>query len=193
MKSQRIVQNKTAKGSSKNIKYTKIYSRIFSSKRLEAYKIMKKAKCKNFKTCGYTFYQYSTLDNLCYKCKREKYDNKRSPNKIKRILKRKHGRTEEQKAYARCDYNWSQIIKIANPFCWFPDCGEPSTQACHVHSRRHKATRWDIRNGMGGCHKHHRWETDNPKQAKPLVQEFIGAELYEELRKKALETPYLDY
>ena len=151
---------------------------------------MKKTRCKNFKTCGYTFYQYSTLDNLCYNCKREKFNAKRKPERVQRSLNRKAGRTDEQKARQRCDYLWSQIIKIANPFCWFTNCGKPSVQACHVHGRGHEATRWDINNGMGGCCEHHRWETDNPKDAKPLVMKFIGAKLYEELRKKALKNPH---
>lgn len=151
---------------------------------------MKKTKCKNYRQCGNTFFQYSTINTLCYNCKKKKHDSKRKPERIQRSLKRKAGKTDRQKARDNCDYLWSQIIKIANPFCWFDNCGRPSVEACHVHSRRFDATRWNVNNGMGGCKEHHRWETDNPKDAKPLVIEFIGAEMYEELRKKTLENPH---
>jgi hypothetical protein len=147
---------------------------------------MKKTKCKNYRRCGNIFFQYSTVENLCYDCKSKKYNAKRKPEKIKSHIKRSFKRTEEQKVKQTCDYLWSQIIKISNPICWFKDCSEPSIDACHVMSRVHFATRWNVSNGMGGCRSHHRWETDNPKEAKPLVRDFIGEEKYEELRQLSL-------
>lgn len=149
---------------------------------------MKQTECKNYGVCGNKFFQYSSLDTLCYKCKKEKFNAKVKPEKAVNHFKRKSARTEEQRKRQSCDYYWSQIIKIANPFCWFTGCNKPSTEACHIHSRRHDGTRWDVKNGMGGCRQHHRWETDHPKEAKPLVMAHVGKEEYERLRQISLKS-----
>jgi len=82
---------------------------------------------------------------------------------------------------SQLDDVWSRIVKLSNPFCWFPGCHRQSTDACHVFNRRHHGTRWDLRNGLGGCREHHNWEETHKTEAKPLIVAKIGEEAYNEI------------
>ncbi len=149
---------------------------------------MSRIKCKNHGECGGMLNAFTTLDKLCFSCKKKSII-KAKKGKIKTIRNyNKANRTDEQRARQRCDYYWSQTVKIANPVCWFDGCNRQAVEACHVMSRRHHSTRWYVPNGMGGCKEHHRWETDHPKEAKPLVRAFIGKRQYTKLEKMARTT-----
>lgn len=57
----------------------------------------------------------------------------------------------------RLDLLWAKAIKLRDRFC--VSCGKPTTDACHVINRRHKATRWLLQNGQGKCRECHNSET----------------------------------
>ncbi len=85
------------------------------------------------------------------------------------------------------DDEWRKIVKRLNPFCWFPGCGQSSTDACHIQRRSHFRTRWLINNGLGGCRKHHSWEETHPDEAEKMLRAKIGSRMYDLLERMANE------
>ena len=63
--------------------------------------------------------------------------------------------------------------------------GRPGLEDCHIHSRRHQSIRHDPRNRKTLCPVHHDFFGNNPK----LWKEFVGPELYDELKRLAYLHP----
>lgn len=88
----------------------------------------------------------------------------------------------------KADKLWSQMIRERDGKC--RRCGkeppEVILQAAHVISRRYKAIRWDLRNGIGLCIGCHHWAHKQPVEFDWWVQELLGKETYESLRQEAL-------
>lgn len=88
----------------------------------------------------------------------------------------------------KADKLWSQAVRQRDGVC--RRCGrgpeEITLQAAHVISRRYKAIRWDLRNGIALCMGCHHWGHKQPVEFDWWVQELIGKETYESLREEAL-------
>ena len=67
------------------------------------------------------------------------------------------------KAKKKLDVLWSRIIHERDDHCRFCGRTEGMMNAHHVFSRRHTATRWDVRNGVLVCFSdHYRAHNDIP-------------------------------
>lgn len=88
----------------------------------------------------------------------------------------------------KADKLWSLAIRQRDGSC--RRCGRTKPEvilhAAHVISRRYKAIRWDLRNGICLCMGCHHWAHKQPVEFDWWVQELIGKELYESLRTEAL-------
>ena len=83
----------------------------------------------------------------------------------------------------QCNELWSKIIKLLYPFCVYPGCGRPSTDAMHVIPKAQgNAIRWDVQNGRGGCREHH------SKETKEMLREIVGDYEYDRLLRKSRQT-----
>lgn len=87
----------------------------------------------------------------------------------------------------QCDHWWSKCIRLRDMFCRTPFCNERSVDARHIMNRRHRATRWDLKNGLGGCRRHHSEET------KEKLIEIIGEKEYNRLNTKAMTSTKNDH
>lgn len=89
------------------------------------------------------------------------------------------------RAKRKLDKLWSQIIRARDKRCTF--CGRDSCKldANHIMSRRHTATRWDVRNGNALCFTCHRRFHDDPAYGITVIRLNIGDELYGELYAEA--------
>jgi hypothetical protein len=59
-------------------------------------------------------------------------------------------------------------------------------QCCHLISRRYSAVRWDSRNAVAGCARHHQWWTAHPLEWDLWCTARLGDLGWAELRRAAL-------
>lgn len=85
----------------------------------------------------------------------------------------------------KCDGFYSKLIRLIHPTCYFPLCGKKSEEACHTIGRAKLGTRWDVKNGMGGCTYHNRWEKDHEEEAHELKIQMLGERTYGYLEERA--------
>lgn len=85
----------------------------------------------------------------------------------------------------RADTIWRILIKKRDPLCRI--CGmEPTTEAHHIASRGHFATRFLLENGLGlGIRCHHENGHDRPKHFESEIRRVIGDELYDSLMERS--------
>ena len=89
----------------------------------------------------------------------------------------------------KADRLWSLAIRERDGAC--RRCGTTERlQAAHVISRRYKAIRWDLRNGICLCMGCHHWNHHNPVEFDWWVQDLIGKDVYDALKSEALN--YVD-
>ncbi len=74
------------------------------------------------------------------------------------MVKKRKVKTQRQKAIAKLDKRWSEIIR-RHGVCEY--CNSSSTQlhSHHIYSRANLNTRWDLTNGVCLCVSHHIWNT----------------------------------
>ena len=86
---------------------------------------------------------------------------------------------------------WSEAIKVKYDYkCAY--CGKTDKQvrlnSHHIFSKRHKATRYDLDNGICLCVQHHKFNTFSAHESPEFVLwmvDFIGKEKYDKLKIKA--------
>lgn len=86
---------------------------------------------------------------------------------------------------------WAEAVKIKYDYkCAY--CGKTNKQvklnSHHIFSRRHKATRYDLENGICLCVGHHKFYPFSAHESPAFViwmVDFIGQEKYNELKVKA--------
>ena len=85
----------------------------------------------------------------------------------------------------KLDKKWSEKIRKRDPKC--RKCKKnKSRHAAHIFSRRNKATRWDLDNGLGmcgGCHIF--WGHHCPVEFTEWVKKEIGVKKFNQLKKKS--------
>jgi hypothetical protein len=54
-----------------------------------------------------------------------------------------------------CDKLWSQIVRQRDGECVIKDCHNESAHAHHIFSRKNLSTRFDPKNGITLCYRHH--------------------------------------
>lgn len=88
----------------------------------------------------------------------------------------------------KADRLWSEAVRARDGFC--QRCGrqppEIVLQAAHVLSRRYKAIRWDLRNGLALCLGCHHFAHKQPVEWDWFVRDRLG-EMYDELRHEAVD------
>lgn len=96
----------------------------------------------------------------------------------------------------KADTKFSLFIRARDKKC--KRCGrrppEVRLQCAHVWSRRYLNTRWDGRNAYALCFGCHKYLTDRPIEHEDWAVSLMGADLYQELRMKAISIrPPIDY
>jgi 5-methylcytosine-specific restriction endonuclease McrA len=86
------------------------------------------------------------------------------------------------KAKRKLDKLWSQIIHKRDKSCTFCGRDHGKMDANHIMSRRHNATRWDVRNGNLLCFNCHRRFHDDPPWGAMRAELLVGEELYREFQ-----------
>lgn len=103
-----------------------------------------------------------------------------------RVVRGREGegaKTYKPKFYAE-DREWARAVKVRDSgIC--RKCGEQGHEAAHIFSRRYKATRHVLLNGLTLCRKDHAWAHANPAAFEEWAKEEIGSEVYETLRVQA--------
>ena len=52
---------------------------------------------------------------------------------------------------------WSKaVLTSKGEYCYNPECGQPAHSCHHIIRRKHKLTRYDVRNGLPLCSECHR-------------------------------------
>ena len=85
----------------------------------------------------------------------------------------------------QCDDLWAVLIKRRDRICQY--CKKaPAEHAHHIHSRRHKAVRWNLDNGVGLCYvcHFHRLPQDRVEFVE-WERGHVGAAKYDSLRVRA--------
>jgi hypothetical protein len=73
-------------------------------------------------------------------------------------------------------------------------CGiRDNLQCCHVMSRRHQQTRWDLDNAMCLCAGCHLWWHHNPIEAGRWYDEKYGVDSYNLIKEKSQKIAKIDY
>ena len=93
----------------------------------------------------------------------------------------------------KLDELWRQaVLKKWNYRCAV--CGKTENlQAAHIMSRRHKALRWDLRNGIALCIHHHLfWAHKEPVQFFLFLKNLLGEEFLDQLQRDAQTIVHYD-
>lgn len=78
------------------------------------------------------------------------------------------------------DRRWAQEIKERDGgIC--RRCGDRGSDAAHIFSRRYKAIRTNLTNGLVLCRRDHRWAHEHPEDFSEWARREIGAEVYDVL------------
>lgn len=98
----------------------------------------------------------------------------------------KTGKTPRKKLEDQLDRLWSKCIKTKQKTCW--NCNSDIVlQSHHIRSRGHRATRWDLENGLLLCRKCHCMQKFNPERFQDSVLEIIGQREYDRMKEKSLK------
>jgi hypothetical protein len=84
----------------------------------------------------------------------------------------------------KCDELWSKIVRSKGECA---RCGSRTKQlnSAHIISRVYRQTRWDLDNGLCLCVGCHFWNHQNPIEFTHWVEDKLGIEKVDALRKKA--------
>lgn len=93
-------------------------------------------------------------------------------------------KSEKKKLKDKCDLLWSKIIKNIGE-CEKCHSRTKALNSAHIMSRRYLQTRWDLENGLCLCVGCHFWAHQNPIEFTHWVEEYLGEDIIEKLRKKA--------
>ena len=97
----------------------------------------------------------------------------------------KKKKTNKQKLESECDKLWSQCIIARDRTCRGSNSSD-RLSAHHIRSRTHRATRWDLDNGLCLSWKVHFLQKANPERFQDLIINIIGDEKYAALKRKSL-------
>lgn len=98
---------------------------------------------------------------------------------------RKHGKSERSKTIKKLDTLWSTTVRGRDKIC--RKCKKaPASQAAHIFSRSHFATRWLLSNGLGLCYYCHIiWAHRNPIEFTLWVSAEVGKRKLKTLERQA--------
>ena len=82
------------------------------------------------------------------------------------------------KAKRKLDKLWSAYIRQRDKVCTFCGRSDGKLDANHIMSRRHTATRWDVRNGNALCFTCHRRFHDDPVWGANKANALLPIEVY---------------
>ena len=68
---------------------------------------------------------------------------------------------------------------------YYPEGFRQGLHCSHIHSRRHKATRWHVWGAVAHCFGCHRWFGENPTESAPWLGDYIGRERVDYVRSLA--------
>lgn len=85
----------------------------------------------------------------------------------------------------KIDTLFSRFIRTRDKGCQWCGRQDGTLQCSHIFGRRHMATRWDPLNAKTLCFTcHRRWHED-PVEAFRWIEEYLGKDRLDELRRKA--------
>ncbi len=85
------------------------------------------------------------------------------------------------KAKRKLDILWSKLIKQRDQTCRVCQRPDGVTNAHHINSRTHLATRWDPRNGVLLCFWHHQMAHHDIPWGSATCRGLVGEPLFSEL------------
>ena len=108
---------------------------------------------------------------------------RRTEDALKRVKARKREKGTRKPKTAKevleddLDELWSKAVKKRDGYKCVR-CGKPAVHAHHIFSRRHKRTRWDVRNGIALCFRDHFYfvkssEIDDKKEYIELIEKQL--------------------
>lgn len=114
---------------------------------------------------------------------------RKTPLRAKKPMKRGYIKVKPKQgrkaAIARADRLIQEAILAISPVCEFPRCRERATEGHHIIHRRNHSVRWDTRNVIALCRKHHSYDgIANKKEMlmRACIQWLGDQEAYERLR-----------
>lgn len=95
-------------------------------------------------------------------------------------------KTEKRKLEDKLDAEVRRVVKTLYPHCAY--CPRTNVQTCHIFSRSHKSTRWDMENIIGLCYGHHIYFAHKePEKFREWLIARMGLKKYKALYKKAYQ------
>lgn len=97
---------------------------------------------------------------------------------------------------AKADRLFSEIIRSVGYCEAVGFDGRPCSsqlQTAHICSRRHSATRTDVRNAFCLCFAHHRWFTDHPVQFSRFIRQSWAKDYYDLVYGKSTQRVRVDW
>ena len=95
----------------------------------------------------------------------------------------------------KLDTAWSKLVKLrAGMKCEIEGCSHrPTLNSHHIFSRRNKATRWDVNNGICLCVGHHTMSTKFSAHGNSIaftywLEEYKGSDFIDAIQTKANST-----
>lgn len=94
--------------------------------------------------------------------------------------------SKRKKLIAKFDKWWSKaVVERDGGIC--QKCGKPGDNPHHVFLRRYMGSRFLLANGITLCTTCHRWAHDEPTAFMEWWIDFVGVEVWEHVRMKAME------
>lgn len=82
--------------------------------------------------------------------------------------------------------DWSRKVKERYYFrCAL--CNEPAAESHHIFKKHYAHMRHDLDNGIALCAAHHAMDDTHPAQLQKLIENKIGKEAMEKLRRRAFQ------
>lgn len=81
----------------------------------------------------------------------------------------------------KADRLFSEYVR-SKGYCEWCEKRTDGLECAHIFSRRFLVTRWEPINALSLCHACHRKWHDKPVEAVEWVKEYLGEDVYEELR-----------
>lgn len=105
----------------------------------------------------------------------------KNTKKINKPIKKESYKKRIKKLEKQLDAAWSLCIRNRDVIC--QKChGSGSISSHHAFGRRHRATRWDLMNGVGLCYPCHiHWAHRDPCGFSDWFKNYIGTDQYERL------------
>jgi hypothetical protein len=94
---------------------------------------------------------------------------------------------KRSKVIKDCDILWSKVVRQRDGNeCVIEGCHADSCHAHHIFSRKNISVRWDVKNGISLCYRHHfHWAHRDYEQFRDFCISWMGPYEFAKLKDKA--------